>query len=98
MRVHVELARLRDHAVSQAVDEAANLRVALSSNRRIGAAVGILMYRFKIGNDEGFTLLREASRRLQPEAGRHRRRGRAHRRTADVSSSPRSPARRRSAP
>ena len=69
MRVHVELARLRDHAVSQAVDEAANLRVALSSNRRIGAAVGILMYRFKIGNDEGFTLLREASQRLNRKLG-----------------------------
>ena len=63
MRMHVELARLRD-AVSQAEDEAANLRVALSSNRRIGTALGILMYRFKIGNDESFTLLRETSQRL----------------------------------
>jgi len=64
LRVHFELARLREYAVSQAQDEAASLRVALSSNRRIGAALGILMYRFKIGNDESFMLLRETSQRL----------------------------------
>ena len=69
MRMHFELARLRDHAVSQAEDEAANLRVALSSNRRIGAAIGILMYRFKIGNDESFTLLQETSQRLNRKLG-----------------------------
>ena len=69
MRMHVELARLREYAVSQAEDEAANLRVALSSNRRIGTALGILMYRFKIGNDESFTLLRETSQRLNRKLG-----------------------------
>ena len=69
IRMHVELARLREYAVSQAEDEAANLRVALSSNRRIGAALGILMYRFKIGNDESFTLLRETSQRLNRKLG-----------------------------
>ena len=69
MRMHFELARLREYAVSQAEDEAANLRVALASNRRIGTALGILMYRFKIGNDESFTLLRETSQRLNRKLG-----------------------------
>jgi AmiR/NasT family two-component response regulator len=69
MRMHFELARLREYAVSQAEDEAANLRVALSSNRRIATALGILMYRFKIGNDESFTLLQETSQRLNRKLG-----------------------------
>jgi signal transduction histidine kinase/DNA-binding response OmpR family regulator len=64
VRVHVELARLREYAVSQAQDEAANLRVALSSNRQIGAALGIIMQRYRIDNDESFTLLRSISQRL----------------------------------
>jgi DNA-binding response OmpR family regulator len=64
LRVHFELARLREYAVSQAEDEAANLRVALSSNRLIGAALGILMNRLEIGSDESFALLRETSQRL----------------------------------
>ena len=64
LRVHFELARLREYAVSQAEDEAANLRVALSSNRQIGAALGILMNRLEMSNDESFTLLRETSQRL----------------------------------
>jgi AmiR/NasT family two-component response regulator len=96
MRVQVELVRLREYAVSHAADEAANLRVALAGNRRIGTALGILMYRFKIGNDESFTLLRETIQRLNRKLGD--RRGRALRRTAYVSSSARSPAMRRSAP
>jgi hypothetical protein len=54
------------------------------------------MYRFKIGNDESFTLLRETIQRLNRKLGD--RRGRALRRTAYVSSSARSPAMRRSAP
>ena len=64
VRVHVELARLREYAVSQAQDEAANLRVALSSNRQIGAALGIIMQRYQIDNDESFALLRSFSQRL----------------------------------
>ena len=64
IRVHVELARLREYAINQAQDEAANLRVALSSNRQIGAALGIIMQRYQIDNDQSFTLLRSASQRL----------------------------------
>jgi signal transduction histidine kinase/DNA-binding response OmpR family regulator len=64
VRVHLELSRLREYAVSQAENEAANLRAALSSNRQIGAAIGILMHRRKIGNEASFELMREASQRL----------------------------------
>jgi hypothetical protein len=56
----------------------------------------ILMYGFKIGNDESFTLLRETGQRLNRKLGD--RGGRAPRRSADVSSSARSPAMRRSSP
>ena len=38
-----------------------HLQRALVSNRRIGAAMGILMYRHKIEDDEAFHLLRAAS-------------------------------------
>jgi DNA-binding response OmpR family regulator len=64
IRVHVELARLREYAINQAQDEAANLRVALSSNRQIGAALGIIMQRYQIDNDESFSRLRSTSQRL----------------------------------
>jgi DNA-binding response OmpR family regulator len=64
IRVHVELARLCEYAVRQAQDEAANLRVALSSNRQIGAALGILMQRYQIDSDQSFARLRSASQRL----------------------------------
>jgi signal transduction histidine kinase/DNA-binding response OmpR family regulator len=64
IRVHVELARLCEYAVNQAQDEAANLRVALSSNRQIGAALGIIMQRYQIDSDESFARLRSTSQRL----------------------------------
>jgi signal transduction histidine kinase/DNA-binding response OmpR family regulator len=64
IRVHVELARLREYAINQAQDEAANLRVALSSNRQIGAALGIIMQRYQLDNDESFSRLRSTSQRL----------------------------------
>jgi signal transduction histidine kinase/DNA-binding NarL/FixJ family response regulator len=64
VRVHLELSRLREYAVSHAENEAANLRAALSSNRQIGAAIGILMHRLKIGNEASFDLMREASQKL----------------------------------
>jgi signal transduction histidine kinase/CheY-like chemotaxis protein len=64
VRVHLELARLREYAISRAEDEAANLRRALSSNRQIGTAIGILMQRWKLGNEESFELLQVTSQRL----------------------------------
>ena len=64
VRVHFELSRLREYAIDQAEAEAANLRVALSSNRQIGVAIGVLMNRMKVDNQEGFDLLRQSSQRL----------------------------------
>jgi signal transduction histidine kinase/DNA-binding response OmpR family regulator len=64
VRVHVELARLREYAAGRAEDEAANLRIALGTNRQIGAAIGILMHGHGLTNEEAFQLLRQTSQRL----------------------------------
>ena len=40
---------------------AANLEAALTTNRQIGAAIGILMHQHKITESQGFELLREIS-------------------------------------
>ena len=63
VRVHHELARLREYALDQAERRAANLETALLSNRQIGTAIGILMHQRKITETEGFDLLRRASQR-----------------------------------
>lgn len=47
--------------MSQAEDRAANLQSALSSNRQIGTAIGILMQQHKITEERGFELLRRTS-------------------------------------
>lgn len=57
---------LADHAAvalshASAADRANNLEIALSTNRRIGIAVGVLMARLHITDDEAFTMLRKAS-------------------------------------
>jgi AmiR/NasT family two-component response regulator len=61
LAVHHELACLRNFALDEAEDRSANLERALSSNRQIGAAVGILMALHKLTSDGAFALLREAS-------------------------------------
>jgi signal transduction histidine kinase/DNA-binding response OmpR family regulator len=61
VQVHFELSRLREYAISQAEDRSANLEKALSSNRQIGTAIGILMALHKTTADTAFTLLRTAS-------------------------------------
>ena len=61
VRVHVELSRLREFALAQAERRAANLEVALASNRQIGVAIGILMQRHKITERQGLDLLRRSS-------------------------------------
>jgi len=61
VRVHVELSRLREFALAQAERRAANLEVALASNRQIGAAIGILMQQQKITERQGLDLLRRSS-------------------------------------
>ena len=64
VRTHYELATLREYALNRAEDKAANLERALSSNRQIGAAMGILMARFKLTDDQAFDLLRKTSQHL----------------------------------
>lgn len=51
----------RTLAAATASERAANLELALVTNRRIGAAIGILMATHKVTDDDAFTLLRAAS-------------------------------------
>lgn len=59
--VHHELTCLRNHALAKVESQVSNLENALSSNRRIGAAVGVLMASQKVTSQEAFELLRRAS-------------------------------------
>ncbi|HEV2887876.1 MAG TPA: ATP-binding protein, partial [Jatrophihabitans sp.] len=61
VRTHYELAKLREYALSRAENRAANLERALASNRQIGAAMGILMARLKLTDEQAFDLLRKTS-------------------------------------
>lgn len=61
LAVHHELACLRNFALDEAENRSANLERALTSNRQIGAAIGILMALHKVTSDRAFALLREAS-------------------------------------
>jgi signal transduction histidine kinase/DNA-binding response OmpR family regulator len=61
VRVHVELSRLREFALDQAEQRAANFQVALATNRQIGTAMGILMQQHKITERQAFDLLRRSS-------------------------------------
>jgi DNA-binding response OmpR family regulator/two-component sensor histidine kinase len=59
--VHHELACLRSYALAQAESQVANLETALTSNRRIGAAIGVLMASRRVTSQEAFALLRRVS-------------------------------------
>ena len=59
--VHHELACLRNYALTQAESQVSNLETALTSNRRIGAAIGVLMASRRVTSQEAFALLRRAS-------------------------------------
>ncbi|HEY0165540.1 MAG TPA: ATP-binding protein [Jatrophihabitans sp.] len=61
VRTHYELAKLRDYAFDRAEEKVANLERALFSNRQIGAAIGILMARLKLTDEQAFDLLRTTS-------------------------------------
>jgi signal transduction histidine kinase/DNA-binding response OmpR family regulator len=63
IRTQVELARLREYALSQAEERSANLKVALATNRQIGAAIGILMVTERITSEQAFDRLRDVSQR-----------------------------------
>jgi hypothetical protein len=49
--------------LARAHEQVDNLKIALLSSRRIGAAIGILMSQFKITDEQAFELLRCASQR-----------------------------------
>lgn len=51
-------------AIYRAEEHAANLKIALASNRQIGIAIGILMAYHRVTQDEAFGLLRTASQHL----------------------------------
>jgi len=61
VRIHAELARLRDYALDQAANKVANLQTALATNRQIGAAIGVIMATRKLTNEQAFDLMREVS-------------------------------------
>jgi len=61
LAVHHELACLRNFALDEAENRSASLERALTSNRQIGAAVGILMAMHQLTSERAFALLREAS-------------------------------------
>lgn len=59
--IHHELNSLRNYALAQAENQVSNLQMALSSNRKVGAAIGVLMASRKVTSQEAFKLLRQAS-------------------------------------
>ena len=65
-QARAELIAIYSAAAVNSVTEAErsrNLRLALESNRQIGVALGILMGRYKITDDEAFSLMQMASQR-----------------------------------
>jgi signal transduction histidine kinase/DNA-binding response OmpR family regulator len=61
LRTHHELASLREFALAQAENKAANLESALASNRHIGMAIGIIMNQRRVTHEQAFAMLRSAS-------------------------------------
>lgn len=61
LATHMELALLRKVVLDEAEDRAANLQRAVSSNRLIGTALGIVMATRKMTAEQAFTVLREKS-------------------------------------
>jgi signal transduction histidine kinase/DNA-binding response OmpR family regulator len=58
LRTHYELAREHSRRLVQAQHTATHLQVALTTNRQIGVAVGVLMSREKVTSERAFDLLR----------------------------------------
>lgn len=61
VRAHAEHHVRRRAALEAVGSKVANLEQALTTSRRIGAAVGITMARLRVTEDEAFTVLRRAS-------------------------------------
>jgi PAS domain S-box-containing protein len=60
---HVELAHLRRALLGEAEEKAEHMQKALSSNRTIGTAIGVLMALHHVTSDQAFDMLREESQR-----------------------------------
>ncbi len=58
LRTHYALAQLHSRRLEQAQQTATQLQAALTSNRQIGVAVGVLMSREKVTSEVAFDLLR----------------------------------------
>jgi signal transduction histidine kinase/CheY-like chemotaxis protein len=67
--VHHELTCLRNYALARAENQVSNLERALSSNRRIGAAIGVLMASRHVTSVQAFKLLRRASNESNRKLG-----------------------------
>ena len=61
LATHMELSLLRKVVLDEAEDRASNLQRAVSSNRLIGTALGIVMATRKLTAEQAFTVLREKS-------------------------------------
>ena len=61
LRTHYELTRGRNRQLTQAEERASQLQTALTTNRQIGMAVGVLMARHQLTSEAAFELLRRQS-------------------------------------
>ena len=61
LRTHYELAQEHSRRLVQAQQTATQLQMALTTNRQIGVAVGVLMAREKVTSERAFDLLRVRS-------------------------------------
>jgi DNA-binding response OmpR family regulator len=64
VRATVELNRRREIPLKRALDRAENLQLAVSTNRQIGTAVGILMAKRKLRSEQAFELLSATSQAM----------------------------------
>jgi DNA-binding response OmpR family regulator len=67
--IHHELTCLRNYALARAENKVSNLEKALSSNRQIGAAIGVLMASRQVTSEQAFNLLRRASNESNRKLG-----------------------------
>jgi AmiR/NasT family two-component response regulator len=60
----LELLQQQAREIAELRNKVSNLETALQTNRRIGAAIGIIMARKLLTEEQAFELLREASQRM----------------------------------
>lgn len=61
LAVHHEMAQRREKALRDSESRAENLQTALTTNRRIGLGLGILMSRYRVTDEVAFAMLRRIS-------------------------------------